>query len=172
MIIALAFGGLAYGSKTWVDMLIQADEGSAFGVKLLVFAVIASCFPLIVTWNPKDVFTPRWIRARRRRRRVDQQPPLSLPIGLAIRLTLDSTSYTNIAPEWFEPLIIDYRRREVGLRRRIGRYLAGELPGPALKILCPRKPMERRYGLFRPLMTKSFARLPYYRYRNRFNKLA
>jgi hypothetical protein len=40
-------------------MLIQANEGAAFGVKLLIFAVIALCFPLIVTWNPKDIFTPR-----------------------------------------------------------------------------------------------------------------
>jgi hypothetical protein len=59
LIVALAFGGLAYGSKTWVDMLIQTNEGAAFSVKLLVFAVISSCFPLIVTWNPKDIFTPR-----------------------------------------------------------------------------------------------------------------
>jgi hypothetical protein len=59
LIIALAFVGLAYGSKTWVDMLVQADEGAAFRVKLLVFAVIALCFPMIVTWNPKDIFTAR-----------------------------------------------------------------------------------------------------------------
>jgi hypothetical protein len=57
---------------------------------------------------------------------MDQEPLSSLPIGLAVRLTLDSTSYTNIAPEWFEPLTIDYRRREVGLRRRISQYLTGE----------------------------------------------
>jgi Reverse transcriptase (RNA-dependent DNA polymerase) len=62
-----------------------------------------------------------------------------LPIGLAVRLTLDSTSYTNITPEWFEPLTIDYRRREVELRRRISQYLAGESPSPAFEISVPKK---------------------------------
>jgi hypothetical protein len=70
---------------------------------------------------------------------VDQEPISSLPIGLAVRLTLDSTSYTNIAPEWFEPLTIDYRRREVGLRRRISHYLTGEPPSPAFEISVPKK---------------------------------
>jgi hypothetical protein len=70
---------------------------------------------------------------------VAREPISSLPIGLAVRLTLDSTSYTNITPEWFEPLTIDYRRREVELRRRISQYLAGESPSPAFEISVPKK---------------------------------
>jgi len=63
----------------------------------------------------------------------------SLPIGLAVRLTLDSTSYSNILPEWFEPLTVDYRQRESRLQTTIKEYLNGALPATAFEISVPKK---------------------------------
>ena len=57
IIIGLAFLGIAYGSKTWIDFVIQGDEQLAIWVKLTVFTIIALGFPAIAVWNPKDIFT-------------------------------------------------------------------------------------------------------------------
>jgi hypothetical protein len=35
----------------------------------------------------------------------------SFPVQLAIRLLLDSVSYSNALPEWFDVLVIDYNDR-------------------------------------------------------------
>jgi hypothetical protein len=59
LIISVAFVGLAYGSKTWIDLLIQGDEHLALFVKIGVFTAIALTFPVLVTWNPKDIFAAK-----------------------------------------------------------------------------------------------------------------
>jgi hypothetical protein len=70
---------------------------------------------------------------------MDDGGTTSLPVGLAIRLLLDSTSYSNPVPEWFEPLSINYRQRENRLRMDIGTYLNGGKPAPVFEIPVPKK---------------------------------
>jgi hypothetical protein len=62
-----------------------------------------------------------------------------LPVDLAIRLLLDSTSYTNAVPEWFEPLQIDYLVRARRLRASIDAYLSGSKPEAAFDIALPKR---------------------------------
>jgi hypothetical protein len=61
------------------------------------------------------------------------------PIPLAIRVLLDSVSYTNAVPEWFEPLTIDYTAREATIRRLIGGYLRNAQPQKPFKIVVPKR---------------------------------
>lgn len=58
----------------------------------------------------------------------------------AIRMTLDSTSYSNPLPEWTESTAIDYSSREPVIESRIAAYLnGGAAPKPATPIAVPRK---------------------------------
>jgi hypothetical protein len=65
--------------------------------------------------------------------------PDALPIQLAIRLLLDSVSYGNAAPEWFEPLLINYSAREDRIRKTISQYLNGDRPQPPFQISIPKR---------------------------------
>jgi Reverse transcriptase (RNA-dependent DNA polymerase) len=62
-----------------------------------------------------------------------------LPVDLAIRLLLDSTSYTNAVPEWFEPLQIDYLARARRLSTSIDAYVSGSKPEAAFDIVLPKR---------------------------------
>jgi len=50
-------------------------------------------------------------------------PVDSLPIRLAIRLTLDSVSYSNPLPPWTDPLTINYSHREKTIAQKIEDYV-------------------------------------------------
>jgi hypothetical protein len=63
----------------------------------------------------------------------------TLPYQLGIRLVLDSVSYTNSLPDWFEAPNILYAERERIVKRRITSYLAQSRPEPPLGISLPRK---------------------------------
>ncbi len=63
----------------------------------------------------------------------------NFPIQLAIRLLLDSVSYSNALPEWFETLTIDYETREVTIRDMIAKYVGGSLPPKPLQIAVPKR---------------------------------
>jgi len=47
------------------------------------------------------------------------------PVPLAIRLVLDSVSYSNPLPDWFDTLTIDYAARGEAIRRRHQRLSRG-----------------------------------------------
>jgi Reverse transcriptase (RNA-dependent DNA polymerase) len=63
----------------------------------------------------------------------------TLPYQLGIRLVLDSVSYSNPLPDWFEAPNILYAERERIIRRRINAYLQQGKPEPPLGITLPRK---------------------------------
>jgi hypothetical protein len=65
--------------------------------------------------------------------------PESLPIQLAIRLLLDSVSYGNAMPEWFEPLMINYHERENRIHKAILAYLGGARPQRPFQISVPKR---------------------------------
>jgi|GEM_PF-2187474 len=58
---------------------------------------------------------------------------------LAIRLVLDSVSYSNALPDWFETLTIDYFKREQAVHERARRYLSGEQPKRPFEIAVPKR---------------------------------
>jgi hypothetical protein len=58
---------------------------------------------------------------------------------LAIRLLLDSVSYSNALPEWFESLTVDYLKREETVRESARRYLGGERPKAPFEIAVPKR---------------------------------
>jgi hypothetical protein len=59
LIIVVGFVGLAFGSKTWIDSIVEQESGMALLVKFAVLSVLALAFPIIVTWNPKDIFAQK-----------------------------------------------------------------------------------------------------------------
>jgi len=61
------------------------------------------------------------------------------PVPLAIRLVLDSVSYSNPLPDWFDTLTIDYAARGEAIRRRIKGYLEGAEPKQPFEIMVPKK---------------------------------
>ncbi len=63
----------------------------------------------------------------------------SLPIQLAIRLTLDSVSYSNPLPNWFDILAINYSAREKVIRGKIEEYLNGTPPKSPYEVMVPKK---------------------------------
>jgi hypothetical protein len=62
-----------------------------------------------------------------------------LPVGLAIRLLLDSVSYSNALPPWFETLTIDYAARERRIRQEIDRYERGTNTSLAFEVSVPKR---------------------------------
>jgi hypothetical protein len=62
-----------------------------------------------------------------------------LPIHLATRLLLDSVSYSNPLPNWFETLTVNYELREQAIMRRVKQYLDGGKPVSPFEILVPKK---------------------------------
>ena len=62
-----------------------------------------------------------------------------LPVGLAIRLLLDSVSYSSALPPWFETLTIDYAARERRIREEIDRYEKGTNPSRAFEVSVPKR---------------------------------
>jgi hypothetical protein len=62
-----------------------------------------------------------------------------LPIQLAIRLVLDSISYSNPLPPWFDSVTIDYKKRERTIGNKIIKYLNGERPVVPFQIELPKK---------------------------------
>jgi hypothetical protein len=62
-----------------------------------------------------------------------------LPIQLATRLFLDSISYSNPLPPWFDSIIINYEQRERTIGRKIIKYLNGEKPTTPFQIDLPKK---------------------------------
>ncbi|HKF44473.1 MAG TPA: RNA-directed DNA polymerase [Thermoanaerobaculia bacterium] len=54
-------------------------------------------------------------------------------------MVLDSVSYSNALPPWFDVPTIDYSARERTIEKRIGAYLAGERPEPPFEVSVPRK---------------------------------
>ena len=65
----------------------------------------------------------------------------SFPTQLAIRLLLDSVSYSNAVPEWVDVLTINYRGRENRINKALTDYFAGAIPRIAFEIKVP-----KRYG--------------------------
>ena len=66
-------------------------------------------------------------------------PGSALPVQLAIRLLMDSVSYSNALPEWFEPLMINYVGREARVRKAIEQYLSGAQPQKPFDITLPKR---------------------------------
>jgi hypothetical protein len=62
-----------------------------------------------------------------------------LPVELAIRLLLDSVSYSNALPPWFETLAIDYSARERRIRQEIDLYEKGANARRALEVSVPKR---------------------------------
>ncbi|HSY49245.1 MAG TPA: hypothetical protein VLC46_10575 [Thermoanaerobaculia bacterium] len=61
-------------------------------------------------------------------------------IRSAVRLVLDSITYSNALPEWTDEPFFDYSEREAAISRRISAYLSGSAkPAPPAHILVPRK---------------------------------
>jgi hypothetical protein len=57
LIISLAFIGLSLGADKWVTPLVVGSNANALlEVQAVVLLIMALAFPLIVTWNPKNVF--------------------------------------------------------------------------------------------------------------------
>ena len=57
LIISVAFIALALGADKWFTPLIAgSNAGALLEVQAVVLLVMAVAFPLIVTWNPKNVF--------------------------------------------------------------------------------------------------------------------
>jgi hypothetical protein len=68
-----------------------------------------------------------------------------LPIGLAVRLLLDSVSYSGALPPWFDTVTIDYAGRERRIREQIARYKTKtESPKPPFEIAVPRRGGDAR----------------------------
>jgi hypothetical protein len=63
----------------------------------------------------------------------------SLPIHLATRLVLDDIGYSNALPAWFDPISVDYSKKEEALRGKVNGYLGGKQPQEALGIWVPKK---------------------------------
>ena len=63
----------------------------------------------------------------------------NLPIQLAIRLLLDSVSFSNPLPNWFDTITVDYAGREKAIRRKIREYLGGTPPKKPFEIQVPKK---------------------------------
>ncbi len=68
-------------------------------------------------------------------------------IPLAVRLYLDSISYSDALPGWVDPLAPDYPAIEAAVARRLDRYLAGDRPTRPFEIAVPRKDGEFRTWL-------------------------
>ena len=63
----------------------------------------------------------------------------SFPVQLAIRLLLDSVSYSNALPEWVDVLVIDYNDRARRIDKALYDYLKGATPRKAFEIEVPKK---------------------------------
>ncbi len=63
----------------------------------------------------------------------------SLPVQLATRLVLDSISYSNPLPEWFEILEMNYLAKDDSVRDKIFRYLRGTSPQRPFTVSLPNK---------------------------------
>jgi hypothetical protein len=63
----------------------------------------------------------------------------SFPVQLAIRLLLDSVSYSNALPEWVDVLVIDYNDRARRIGKALDDYLKGPTPRKAFEIEVPKK---------------------------------
>jgi hypothetical protein len=63
----------------------------------------------------------------------------SFPVQLAIRLLLDSVSYSNALPEWVDVLVIDYNGRVKRINKALSDYLEGAIPRKAFEIEVPKK---------------------------------
>lgn len=63
----------------------------------------------------------------------------SLPVQLAIRLLLDSVSYSNPLPDWFNTLTINYAAREEAVSRKIQGYLEGAQVSRPYEVMVPKK---------------------------------
>ena len=61
----------------------------------------------------------------------------SFPTQLAIRLLLDSVSYSNAVPEWVDVLTINYRGRENRINKALTDYFAGAIPRIAFALIRP-----------------------------------
>jgi hypothetical protein len=66
------------------------------------------------------------------------EPP-SFPVQLAIRLLLDSVSYSNALPEWVDALVIDYYSRVKRINKALSDYLQGAIPRKAFEIEVPKR---------------------------------
>jgi Reverse transcriptase (RNA-dependent DNA polymerase) len=63
----------------------------------------------------------------------------SFPVQLAIRLLLDSVSYSNALPEWVDALVIDYNGRFKRINQALSDYSEGVIPRKAFEIEVPKK---------------------------------
>jgi hypothetical protein len=63
----------------------------------------------------------------------------SFPVQLAIRLLLDSVSYSNALPDWVDVLVIDYNVRAKLINKALNDYFAGAKPRTAFEIEVPKK---------------------------------
>ena len=61
------------------------------------------------------------------------------PTQLAIRLLLDSVSYSNALPEWVEVLVINYNGRAKRINKALTDYFEGAIPRKAFEIEVSRK---------------------------------
>lgn len=63
----------------------------------------------------------------------------SVPTQLAIRLLLDSVSYSNALPDWVDVLVIDYNNRAKRINKALSDYSAAAIPRKAFEIELPKK---------------------------------
>jgi hypothetical protein len=57
LIITLTFVGFGIGANKWVEPLATEQSPNVqLLVQIIILIALAAAFPIIVTWNPKDVF--------------------------------------------------------------------------------------------------------------------
>ncbi len=57
VIIALSFVTLGFSAGKWVaPLVVEQGAGAQLLVQIVILVVLAIAFPIIVTWNPKEVF--------------------------------------------------------------------------------------------------------------------
>jgi hypothetical protein len=57
LIIAISFVGLGLGANKWVEPLVAGDNYAAqLAVQVVTLIIFALAFPIIVTWNPRNLF--------------------------------------------------------------------------------------------------------------------
>jgi hypothetical protein len=56
LIVSMSYLGLAIGASKWVDLVSGQGSTNQLMSQIAVLIVIAVAFPLIVMWNPKDIF--------------------------------------------------------------------------------------------------------------------
>jgi hypothetical protein len=60
LIVALGFAGLGLGANKWIDILVPGQSANVqLAIEVVILIIFAMAFPIIVTWNPKEIFNTK-----------------------------------------------------------------------------------------------------------------